>query len=115
MIRRLSRAARSAHGPQGLMPSVLVARLITSPSPTSSWIKPGSRTWRGRGGWSECLVSIAFLLLRSAVVERSQPGDKEGELLGDVDPDEEALGHVGLPVRIGEDDIDDVADRRQTR
>jgi hypothetical protein len=45
---RLSCAARSAQRPHGLMPMVLVARLMTSPCPICSSMKPGSRTWRGR-------------------------------------------------------------------
>jgi hypothetical protein len=41
---RLSAAARLSHPPHGLIPTAEVARLMTSPSPTSfSVIKPGSR------------------------------------------------------------------------
>jgi hypothetical protein len=47
------------------------------------------------------------------VVELREPGDEEGELLGDVDRDEVLVGDVGPPMGVGKDDGDDCSDAAQ--
>ena len=61
---RLSAAARRSHPAQGLIPIALVARLITSPRPTSfSVTKPGRRIRRGRRSRVFLVVCFVFISL----------------------------------------------------
>jgi len=59
---RFSAAARRSHPAQGLIPTANVARLTTSPRPTSfSMMKPGSRIRRGRRSLALLIAFFSFM------------------------------------------------------
>src|SRR5438067_4237488 len=62
--KRFSAAARRSHPAQALIPTALVARLMTSPRPTSfSVTKPGRRIRRGRRSRVSLVACFVFISL----------------------------------------------------
>ncbi len=124
--RSFNAAARLEQPPQGLIPAMLVARLITSPSPIpSSTINPGRRTCRARRapclGCSLACSSFNESSLRvpreslGALIVRGKPRHEKRKLAADVNAYKVGVFNVRLAVAKDEDDVHNSSNAAEPR